>query len=143
MEAKSASTVRTRNGAGRHATHEDFTDEQIRQLLSALQAMKVGDFSARLPSDWTGLMGKVADAFNDIGGSNQRMAAELERVGFSVGRDGRTRQRVKFVNRAGAWGEMESSVNTLIDDLLWPTEEMTRADLLPAPKRGKVVDRGK
>jgi hypothetical protein len=23
------------------------------------------------------------------------------------------------------------------------TEEMTRADLLPAPKRGKVVDRGK
>ena len=128
MEAKSASTVRTRNGAGRSASeHEDYTDEQLRQLLHALQAMKVGDFSARLPSDWTGLMGKVADTFNDIGNSNQRMAAELERVGFTVGRDGRTRQRVKFVNRAGAWGEMEGSVNTLIDDLLWPTEEMTRA----------------
>src|SRR5207244_4012352 len=27
----------------------------------------------------------------------------------------------------GAWGEMESSVNTLIDDLLWPTTEVTRA----------------
>jgi hypothetical protein len=27
----------------------------------------------------------------------------------------------------GAWAEMETSVNTLIDDLLWPTREVTRA----------------
>ncbi len=67
-------------------------------------------------------MGKIADAFNDIVAANQRMAAELERVGQAVGREGRTRQRVKFSNRTGAWGEMETSVNTLIDDLLWPTE---------------------
>jgi HAMP domain-containing protein/CheY-like chemotaxis protein/signal transduction histidine kinase len=128
MEAKSEAAVRTRNGAGRSAgDREDFTDDQLRELLQALQLTKAGDFSARLPSDWTGVMGKVADTFNDIGASNQRMAAELERVGFTVGREGRTKQRVKFANRAGAWGEMEGSVNTLIDDLLWPTEDMTRA----------------
>jgi len=129
MEAKSAA-VRTRqsNGASRAGEgHDDPTEAQLRELLQSLQSMKVGDFSARLPSDWTGVMGKVADAFNDIVASNQRMAAELERVGYTVGREGRTKQRVKFVNRAGAWGEMESSVNSLIDDLLWPTEEMTRA----------------
>jgi len=28
--------------------------------------------------------------------------------------------------RSGAWGAMEASVNTLIDDLLWPTAEVTR-----------------
>src|SRR6202451_585684 len=28
--------------------------------------------------------------------------------------------------RTGAWGAMEQSVNTLIDDLLWPTTEVTR-----------------
>ncbi len=127
MEAKTEAVVRTRNGNGRAERKVDPTDEQLRELLHALQAMKVGDFSVRLPSDWTGVLGKVADSFNDIGASNQRMATELERVGFTVGREGRTRQRVKFVNRAGAWGEMETSVNTLIDDLLWPTEEMTRA----------------
>src|SRR5206468_1938502 len=38
-----------------------------------------------------------------------------------------TRQRVKFGLTHGAWGEMETSVNTLIDDLLWPTTEVTRA----------------
>ena len=27
---------------------------------------------------------------------------------------------------SGAWGEMEQSINTLIDDLLWPTTEVTR-----------------
>ena len=26
----------------------------------------------------------------------------------------------------GSWGEMEGSINTLIDDLLWPTTEVTR-----------------
>ena len=45
----------------------------------------------------------------------------------AVGKEGRTRQRVKFGLTSGAWGEMEASVNTLIDDLLWPTTEVTRA----------------
>ena len=55
------------------------------------------------------------------------MAQQLERVGEVVGREGKTRQRVKFGLSSGAWGEMETSVNTLIDDLLWPTTEVTRA----------------
>jgi HAMP domain-containing protein/CheY-like chemotaxis protein/signal transduction histidine kinase len=128
MDAKSASMrARQTNGASRTGGGDDLTEAQLRELLHSLQSMKVGDFSARLPGDWTGVMGKVADTFNDIVAANQRMAAELERVGYTVGREGRTKQRVKFANRAGAWGEMEGSVNTLIDDLLWPTEEMTRA----------------
>src|SRR5207302_977237 len=28
---------------------------------------------------------------------------------------------------SGAWSEMEGSINSLIDDLLWPTTEVTRA----------------
>ncbi|QGZ93559.1 HAMP domain-containing protein [Terricaulis silvestris] len=127
MEAKAAA-VQTRRGNGNGTgPDEPLTEGQLRELLQALQSMKVGDFSTRLPGDWTGVIGKVADSFNEISASNQRMAAELERVGYTVGREGRTKQRVKFVNRAGAWGEMEGSVNTLIDDLLWPTDEVTRA----------------
>src|SRR3989442_3177866 len=99
----------------------------IGKLLSALQAMRDGDFSVRLPLDWTGLAGKAADAFNDIVASNKRMAEELERVGTVVGKEGTTRQRARFDRQSGAWGDMETSVNTLIEDLLWPTREMTRA----------------
>ena len=134
MDAKTAAVgSRTRNGnggarsAGDDPAVREREQQELRDLLQALQAMKVGDFSVRLPGDRVGVIGKIADTFNDIVAANERMAAELERVGYTVGREGRTKQRVKFVNRSGSWGEMENSVNTLIDDLLWPTEEMTRA----------------
>jgi hypothetical protein len=37
-----------------------------RLLLKALVAFKKGDFSVRLPGEWTGEAGKIADTFNDI-----------------------------------------------------------------------------
>src|SRR6184192_573327 len=100
---------------------------ELYELLNALQAMKVGDFSVRMAGDQLGIEGKIADAFNEIVAANERMAKQLENVGQVVGREGKTRQRVRLGLSLGAWGEMESSVNTLIDDLLWPTAEVTRA----------------
>ena len=99
----------------------------LRELLRALRAVREGDFSVRLPAEWTGVGGKIADTFNEIVSSNQRLAAELERVGQAVGKQGRTRQRVRGERQRGAWGAMETSVNTLIDDLVWPTAEATRS----------------
>ena len=52
-------------------------------------------------------------------------------------REGKTRQRVKFGLSNGAWGEMEASVNTLIDDLLWPTTAVTHA--IAAVARGDLL----
>ncbi len=96
-------------------------------ILASLQTMREGDFSVRLPVSWTGLAGKVADTFNDIVAANQQMARELKRLGQAVGKEGKTRERTKFHESRGAWGEMEVSVNTLVDDLLRPTTEVTRA----------------
>ncbi len=96
-------------------------------LLMALQAVRDGDFSVRLPGNWTGIEGKIADTFNDIVAANSQIARELERVGQAVGQEGKTRQRVRCDRRLGCWGSMEAAVNTLIDDLLWPTAEVTRS----------------
>jgi HAMP domain-containing protein/CheY-like chemotaxis protein/signal transduction histidine kinase len=101
-------------------------DLDLNVLLAALQAMQRGDFSVRLPGNQTGLGGKIADTFNDIVTANERMADQLEHVGQVVGRDGKTRTRVRFALSGGAWSDMEGSVNTLIDDLLWPTTAATR-----------------
>ena len=106
-------------------------------LLEALQAVRAGDFSVRLPGDRIGLEGKIADTFNDIIANNERMSQELKRVGQIVGREGKTRRRAKFGNSAGAWGEMESCINTLIDDLIWPTTEVTRT--VAAVARGDLL----
>ncbi len=100
---------------------------EMRELLLALQAVRNGDFSVRLPSDWSGLGGKVADTFNEIVAMNQRMSQQLELAGHNVGREGRTRYRIRLGGVDGSWGQMESSVNGLIDDLLWPITEVTRS----------------
>jgi len=100
---------------------------ELHEFLFALQAMRSGDFSVRMSGDHEGIFGKIADTFNDIVAASQRMSKELDRVGEVVGREGKTRHRVKFGLASGAWSEMETSVNTLIEDLLWPTKEVTRA----------------
>ncbi len=109
----------------------------LHRMLQALQTVRVGDFSVRLPGDGTGLSGKIADTFNEIVAANERMAKQLEYVGQVVGREGKTRQRVKLGLSDGAWGEMEDSVNTLIEDLLWPTNAVT--DAITAVARGDLL----
>ena len=101
---------------------------RLAELLRALQAVRDGDFSVRLPGDLVGLDGKIADTFNDIVARERPhgRGAGARRPGRGKrGQDARARQVRR--SRAGAWGEMESSVNTLIDDLVWPTTEVTRA----------------
>ncbi len=131
MSSSAPVTRSARNGSARRPPEsgegpKSRTDE-MQELLHALQAMKVGDFSVRMAGSKTGLAGKIADTFNDIVAANERMAQQLEHVGQLVGREGQTRHRVKLGTLSGSWGEMEHSINVLIDDLLWPTTEVTRA----------------
>ena len=109
------------------ATPEQPVADYLVIILQTLQTMKNGDFSVRLPVSWTGLPGKIADNFNEIVTANERMAFELNRVGQAVGKEGKTRERIRLDERRGAWDDMEVSVNTLVEDLLRPTTEVTRA----------------
>ena len=59
---------------------------ELHDLLSALQSMRVGDFSVRMAGSEIGILGKIADTFNEIVATNERMAQQLERVGHVVGR---------------------------------------------------------
>ena len=101
--------------------------DDLSLILASLQTMRDGDFSVRLPGSWTGITGKIADTFNEIVANNQQMAEELNRIGQVVGKQGRTRERTRLQETRGAWGQMEVSVNTLVDDLIQPTREVTRA----------------
>ncbi len=51
---------------------------------------------SRLPGSRTGISGKIADTFNEIVSTNQKMSQQLEQVGEIVGKQGRTRHRVKL-----------------------------------------------
>src|SRR5437588_865529 len=95
-------------------------------LLHALNGLKKGDFSVRLPVEWTGVAGKVADTFNDVVEMNQRMAKELDRLSRVVGKEGKLSQRASLGDVSGAWADSISSVNALIGDLVHPTSETAR-----------------
>jgi HAMP domain-containing protein/CheY-like chemotaxis protein/signal transduction histidine kinase len=100
---------------------------ELQELLFALRSMRSGDFTVRMVPGRAGEFGQIATTFNEIVASNQRLEQQLATVGEAVGREGKTRHRVKLGAIGGAWGDMENSINTLIDDLLWPTKEVTRA----------------
>ncbi len=106
------------------AAPADTVDAKV--LLSVLAQVKSGDFTARMPLEWIGVAGKVADSFNDVIIANQVLGAELARVSDVVGKQGKLSQRVVLGGATQSWSGSVESVNSLIDDLVRPTSEMQR-----------------
>src|SRR5439155_21120156 len=94
-----------------------------RLLLKALVAFKKGDFSVRLPGDWTGEAGKIADTLNDIIELSDKTAKEVERVSRVVGKEGKIMHRAAVPAASGSWLRLVDSTNLLIDDMARPTSE--------------------
>src|SRR5437016_796998 len=113
-----------KNGASAAGASGGRLDEK--QIVVALTALKKGDFSVRLPVEWTGMAGKISDTLNDVIELNQKMARELERLSRVVGKEGKITHRAALGEFSGAWAESIESVNALIGDLVHPTSEMAR-----------------
>src|ERR1700745_823747 len=97
-----------------------------RKLLQVLTAVKRGDFSARLPDDWTGIDGKIADTVNEIIELMADSTGDIERVSRAGGKEGKLSQRAAVPAAKGAWKSRVNALNNLIDDLARPTVEMAR-----------------
>ena len=95
-------------------------------LLSVLTDVKSGNFGVRMPLDWTGLAGKIADRLNDVIAANEALEIELARVSRVVGKEGRLSQRLALRGGDQVWFTSIDAVNTLIEDLVRPTSEMQR-----------------
>src|SRR6478752_492231 len=99
---------------------------ETREMLAALRAFRRGDFSIRLPRNLTGVAGELAEAFNDVVELNDRMTKEFERLGETVGRQGKINHRARLPAAQGSWAASVEAVNTLIADMVHPTAEMAR-----------------
>src|SRR5436190_614486 len=95
-------------------------------ILGALNELKRGDTGVRLPADWVGTAGRVADVFNDVVQRNERMAEELARLSRVVGKEGKLSRRGTLGDVTGLWRDSIDAVNQLIDDLVHPTSETAR-----------------
>src|SRR5882672_6769171 len=80
-------------------------DNFKRQLLAKLTGIRGGDFSVRLPTDLTGLDGKVADTFNEVAARMERYGEGLSRLRNEVGRKGKINERLPMGDSVGGWAE--------------------------------------
>jgi hypothetical protein len=88
----------------------------VRLILNALITLKKGDFSVRLPMEWIGVAGKVADTFNDVADQMEHSTGDLSRISRVVGKEGKLGERLSSGEVSGGWKERVDSVNTLITD---------------------------
>jgi HAMP domain-containing protein/signal transduction histidine kinase/DNA-binding response OmpR family regulator len=102
----------------------DFLDR--RQLVTALRALRRGDFTVRMPEDADGADAEIASLFNEVVALNQEMAQEFQRLSQVVGKEGKINQRGRVKNARGGWDTAISSVNELIEDMVQPTAEVSR-----------------
>src|SRR5450755_3087304 len=63
-------------------------------LLSVLLQVKNGNFGARMPLDWTGVPGKIADALNEVIAAIETLEVALSKVSRVVGKEGKLSRRV-------------------------------------------------
>ena len=104
----------------------DGRNDEMSALLAALTPLRKGDPTVRLPLDWSGVSGRVAEAFNAVIEQNADMAGELARLRQVVGKEGKLKQRASLREARGFWGESIECINSLIDDLVHPTSEVAR-----------------
>ena len=99
---------------------------RARTMLAAMTAFRDGDFSVRLPTDWPGTIGQIAEAFNGAIAQEDRITREAKQLSITVGKEGRLKQRMSLHGAVGEWAFKVEAINTLIEDLVRPTTEIAR-----------------
>src|ERR1700761_841054 len=84
-------------------------EARSRQLLTAMMAFREGDFSVRLPADWPGMDGRIAEAFNQSLAHEGRISREVARLSVAVGKEGRLKQRMTLPGAVGEGAEKVDS----------------------------------
>ncbi|MFD7445520.1 HAMP domain-containing protein [Streptomyces sp. NPDC059909] len=111
----------------------------LNRLLSALVAMRDGNFRKRLTVSGDGVMAEIAAVFNEVADRNLHLTGELARVRRVVGREGKLTERLEPGACEGSWAAAIDASNALVDDLARPVSEVGR--VLSAVAEGDLQQR--
>jgi CheY-like chemotaxis protein/HAMP domain-containing protein len=116
---------KSRNGDAANGTVE-IKRQDLQELLEAIRSARDGEVGVRLSARKSGVMGDVAKAFNELADRRERLTDELRRVSKVIGREGRMTERAEVKGARGSWADSIDAVNTMIEDLVRPTIEVSR-----------------
>jgi HAMP domain-containing protein len=95
-------------------------------LLSTLRSVRRGNFATRCRVPRSGPGREIARTLNAIIEQNERMAEEFQRVSRVVGKEGKLSERAALRGASGSWLKTVNAANSLIGDLVRPTNEVAR-----------------
>jgi HAMP domain-containing protein/CheY-like chemotaxis protein len=126
--AASETQTRSRRATGRAPANGtvEISKQDLQELLDALRSARDGESGVRLPAQKRGIMGDVAKGFNDLAERREGLAAELSRVSKVIGREGRMTERAQLKGAKGTWADSVNAINSMIEDLVRPTIEVSR-----------------
>ncbi|WP_078603535.1 MULTISPECIES: HAMP domain-containing protein [unclassified Streptomyces] len=111
----------------------------LNRLMTALVAMRDGNFRKRLTVSGDGVMAEIAAVFNEVADRNLHLTGELARVRRMVGREGKLTERLETGACEGSWATAIDNSNALVDDLVRPVSEVSR--VLSAVAEGDLSPR--
>ncbi|WP_205519260.1 HAMP domain-containing protein [Streptomyces olivoreticuli] len=132
-------STRAKGGRSRANGTTEVDTAALNRLLSALSAMRDGNFRKRLTVSDDGVMAEIAAVFNEVADRNMQLTGELARVRRVVGREGKLTERLEVGACEGAWAAAIDASNALVDDLVRPVSEVGR--VLSAVAEGDLEQR--
>ncbi|MFR9755152.1 HAMP domain-containing protein [Streptomyces sp. TR06-5] len=131
--------TRAKSGRSRKNGTLEVDAAAVNRLLTALTAMRDGNFRKRLTVTGDGPMAEIAAVFNEVADRNLHLTSELARVRRVVGRDGKLTERLETGACEGAWSSAVDASNALVEDLVRPVSEVGR--VLTAVSEGDLEQR--
>ncbi|TVL92658.1 HAMP domain-containing protein [Streptomyces sp. SAJ15] len=134
--------TRAKGGQSRSRQRSGTTEVEtaaLNRLLSAMTAMRDGNFRRRLAVSGDGVLAEIAEMYNELAERNLQLTGELSRVRRAVGREGKLTERLETGFREGAWATAVDAANALVDDLVRPVSEVGR--VLSAVSEGNLEQR--
>ena len=89
---------------------------QLQPILTALTALKQGDFAHRLPVEENELS-EVHQAFNELAAVNENFAFQTIKMMHEVGTEGKLDSQIIVNNATGCWKEIIDSINYMSSQL--------------------------
>ncbi|MFF9164897.1 HAMP domain-containing protein [Streptomyces longwoodensis] len=124
-------------------------DQELRQLLAGLTAVRDGDFGIRLPEEGEGLVRDIATVFNGMVDQLSVFTSEVTRVAREVGTEGTLGGQAEVPGVSGTWADLTDSVNamagnltTQVRDIAQVATAVAKGDLsqkIDVPARGEIL----
>jgi len=130
-------------------TWKDLTDNvntlaanltnQVRNIAKVGTAIASGDLTQKITVEAQGEILQLKDTLNRMVDNLNRLAGEVSRVAQVAGVEGKLTERAKVEGVAGSWKNIVDTLNSLIDSIATPVQEVIR--LAIALSKGDISQR--